>query len=70
MVSNKLLFYVRLRWNVIFGSVNNEPFAGITVITVGDFFQLAQVGGKLVCSTYKNTWQNLESLWKHFKILS
>ena len=68
MVSNDLLFYVHLRLNEIFGSVNNEPFAGITVITVGDFFQLPPVGGKPVYATYKNTWQNFESLWKHFKI--
>ena len=68
MVSNDLLFYVHLRLNEIFGSVNNEPFAGITVITVGDVFQLLPVGGKPVYATYKNTWQNFESLWKHFKI--
>ena len=38
MVSNDLLFYNHLRLNEMFGSVNNEPFAGITVTTVGDFF--------------------------------
>ena len=68
MVSNDLLFYVHLRLNEIFGSVNNEPFAGITVITVGDFFQLPPVRGEPVYATYRNTWQNFESLWKHFKI--
>ena len=68
MVSNDLLFYVHLRLNEIFGSVNNEHFAGITVITVGDFFQLPPVGGRPVYATYKNTWQNFESLWEHFKI--
>ena len=68
VVSNDLLFYVHLRFSEIFGSVNNEPFAGITVITVGNFFQLPPVGGKPVYATYKNTWQNFESLWKHFKI--
>ena len=65
MVSNDFLFYVHLRLNKIFGSVNNE---GITVITVGDFFQLPPVRGEPVHATYKNTWQNFESLWKHFKI--
>ena len=38
MVSNDLLFYNHLTLNEMFGSVNNEPFAGITVTTVGDFF--------------------------------
>ena len=36
MVSNELLFYVHLLLNEIFGSVNNDPFAGIIVIVVGD----------------------------------
>ena len=44
MVSNDLFFYVHLRLNEIFGSLNNETFAGITVITVSDFFQLPPVG--------------------------
>ena len=42
MVSNDLLFYVHLRLNEIFSSVKNEPFAGVTVITVGDFFSFHQ----------------------------
>ena len=67
-VSNDLLFYVHLRLNEILGSVNNEPFVWITVITVGDFFQLPPVGGKPVYATYKNTWENVESSRKHFKI--
>ena len=45
MVSNELLFNVHLRLNEIFGSVNNDPFAGITVIVVGDLLQLPAVGG-------------------------
>ena len=42
MVSNELLFYIRLK--EIFGSIDNEPFAGITVILVGDLLQLSPVG--------------------------
>ena len=45
MVSNELLFNVHLRLNEIFGSVNNDPFAGTTVIVVGDLLQLPAVGG-------------------------
>ena len=65
MVSNDLLFYNHLRLNEMFGSVNNEPFAGITVTTVGDFFQLPPM-----CATYKITLQNFESFWKHLKIFA
>ena len=68
MVSNNLLFYVHLRLNEIFGTVNDKPFAGISVITVGDFFQLPLVGGKPVCVVYKCNWQKFESLWKLLKI--
>ena len=38
MVSNDSLFYVYLQLNEIFESVNDQPFAGVSVITVSDFF--------------------------------
>ena len=38
MVSNDLEFHIHLRLNEVFRSVNNEPFLGISVISVGDFF--------------------------------
>ena len=44
MVSSELLSYVHLHLNEIFGSVNNDPFAGITVIVVGDLLQLPPFG--------------------------
>ena len=44
IISNELLFYIHLRLNEIFGSVNNDPFAGLTVIVVGDLLQLPPVG--------------------------
>ena len=68
MVSNELFFYVHLRLNEIFGSVNNDPFAGITVIVVGDLLQLPSVGGRPVYASYKNNWQNFDLLCRHFKI--
>ena len=48
MVSNNLLFYVHLRLNNFFCTVNDKPFAGISVNTVGDFFQLPRVRGRPV----------------------
>ena len=68
MISNDLLYYVHLRLNEIFDCVTNESFAGITVIAVGDFYQLPPVGGRPVHVNYNNDWQNFESLWKLFKI--
>lgn len=62
MVSSDLLFYVHLRLNEIFGLVNCEPFAGVTAIAVGDFFQLPQVAGKPVYATYTNTSQIFDAL--------
>ena len=67
MVSNDLLFHVHLHLTEIFGSVNDQPFAGASVITVGDFFQLPPVGGKPVYVNHKDNWQNFNSLWKFFK---
>ena len=47
----------------IFASKGNFPFAGITVIAVGDFLQLPPVRTRPVYAEYKNTWHNLDSLW-------
>ena len=37
-------------------------FAGVSVITVGDFFHLTLVAGKPVYVNYKNNWQNFNLL--------
>ena len=68
MASNELLFYVHLRLNEIFGSVNNDPFADITVIVVGDLLQLPPVVGFPVYASYENNSQNFDLLWRHFKV--
>ena len=41
MVSNDLLFYIHLRFNEILGSITQEPFPGLIVIAIGDFFSIA-----------------------------
>ena len=61
MVSNVSLVSVHLRLNEIFELVNCEPFGGVTVIAVGNFFQLSPVGGKLVYATYTNTVQKVDA---------
>ena len=67
MVSNNL-FYVHIRLNEIFGSVTQEPFAGLTVIAVGCFFQLPLVGGRHVYSPDRYTLRNFDSLWKRLRL--
>ena len=68
MVSSNLLYYIHLRLNEIFGTTNTEPFAGLTILAVGGFFQLPPVEGSPVYIDYKSAWQNLNSLWKLFKM--
>ena len=62
MISNELLFYIHLRLNEIFGSVNNELLAGITVIVVGDLLQLPPIGVGPMYANYKNYWQHFDLL--------
>ena len=47
MVSNDLLFNIHLRLVEIFGCQGNKPFPGLTVITIGDFFQLSPIRARL-----------------------
>ena len=55
MVSNNLLYYIYLRLNEIFRTADTKPFAALTILAVGDFFQLQPVGGLPVYAEYKNT---------------
>ena len=68
MVSNLQLLYIHLRLVEIFGSSDNVPFAGLTVIVVGDFYQLPPVQQRTVYAEYNDAWQNLVHLWNLFKI--
>ena len=43
MVSNDLLFHIHPRLLETFGPPNNTPFAGVSIIVVGDFLQLPPV---------------------------
>ena len=67
MVSNDLLLHIHLRLTEIFASKGNFPFAGFTVIAVGDFLQLPPVRARPIYAEYKNTWHNLDSLWAFLK---
>ena len=56
MVSNDLLFHIHLGLLGTFGSQSNTPFAGLSIIVVGDFLQLPPVRAKLVYGEYNDSW--------------
>ncbi|XP_057305364.1 uncharacterized protein LOC130642292 [Hydractinia symbiolongicarpus] len=68
MVSNKLLLHIHQRLTEIFGCADDIPFAGISVIACGDFYQLPPIQARPVYAEYKNSLLNLSHCWKHFKI--
>ena len=70
MVSNTLLLYIHQRLIEIFGCVSdyNKPFAGVTVLLVGDLYQLPPVLKKPVFAQYYNELYNIYPLWRNFKM--
>ena len=69
LVSNDLLFNIRLRLVEIFGCQGNKPFPGSTVITIADFFQLPPIRARPVYMHYGVNWKNFEPLWMQFKVV-
>ena len=69
MVSNKLMLYIHQRLVDIFGYSENSsvPFAGITMIFVGDLFQLPPVLQKPIYADYYDEIFNIHHLWRTFK---
>ena len=51
-----------------FDCLNNTPFAGLSIIVVGDLLQLPPVRAQPVYAEYNDSWQNLVSLWNLFEI--
>ena len=65
MASNDVLLHIRCPLVEIFCCRTGIPFAGITIITVGDFLQLPPVKEKPVYLEYKS---DFTQLWELFKI--
>ena len=70
MVANKLLLYIHQRLLDIFGYSGNsmKPFAGITIIVVGDLYQLPPVLQRPVFADYYDEMYNIFHLWRVFKM--
>uniref|UniRef100_A0A667YQ84 ATP-dependent DNA helicase n=1 Tax=Myripristis murdjan TaxID=586833 RepID=A0A667YQ84_9TELE len=66
MVSKRLFAYVNWRFQQIKG--NKKPFGGISVLAVGDFYQLRPVGKAKPLCVYE---EDEEDFWKeHFKMIT
>ena len=53
MVSNITLIHIHQRLKEIFGSFSSQLFAGISIITVGDLYQLPPIKRKPVFEDFK-----------------
>ena len=68
LISNLLLYHIHLWLVETFGCSDNQPFEGLSVIVVGDLYQLPTVGGRPAYAEHNNNWPTFEPLLKRFQI--
>ena len=68
MVSNKLLLFIHQRLVEIFGCPPDNPFAGISIIACGDFYQLSPIQQKPIYADFNDAMLNISHPWRYFKI--
>ena len=68
MVSNKLLLNVHQQHVEIFGCSPDIPFAGISVITSGDLYQLPPIQQRHIYAKFDDVILNISHCWRLFKI--
>ena len=62
MVSNKTMLHIHQRLVEIFGRSPDIPFAGISVIFSGDFFQLPPIKACPIYAPYElSSWEKLNT---------
>ena len=69
MVANTTLLHIHQRLKEIFGTNNSQLFAGISIIAVGDMYQLPPIRKKPVFENYKNEVYNLYHPWHLFTMI-
>ena len=69
MVSNTTLLHIHQRLKEIFGTSNAQLFAGLSIIAVGDMFQLPPIRRKPVFANFKNDVLNLYHPWHLFEMI-
>ena len=68
MVSNRFFLHIHQRLCEIFGCTTDKPFAGISVMVCGDFFQLPPIKCGPVYAPFHDPMLSLDNLWTNFKI--
>ena len=69
MVSNTMLLNIHKRLKEIFATANSRLFAGISIISVGDLYQLPPIRQQPIFADYKNDAYNLWHPWHCFKMI-
>ena len=69
MVSNAKIRLVHERLQEIFCTPDSLLFAGLTVVVVGDFYQLPPVRERMIFAPYKKDIYNLCHPWDQFKMI-
>ena len=70
MVSNNLLLYIHQRLTDILDHKNGNPFADVSIITCGDFYQLPPIRALPVYAKFTGDQAilNMDHIWRTFKI--
>ena len=69
MVSNRMLKYIHECLKQIFTAPDSLLFAKISMIGVGDFYQLPPIKAKPIFSPYKNDCFNICHPWRRFQMI-
>ena len=69
MVGNTTLLHNHQRLKELFGTSTSQLFAGISIIAVGDLYQLPPIRRKAIFEDYKNDTFNLYHPWHVFKMV-
>ena len=69
MISNNRLLHIHQRLKEIFGTSSSKIFAGISIIAVGDLYQLPPIQQKPIFCRYSNDIYNLSHPWQEFKMI-
>lgn len=69
MVGNITLLHIHQRLKDIFGTSNSQMFVGISIIVVGDMYQLPPIHKRTVFDDFKNDVFNLYHPWHLFTMI-